>query len=202
MVYCVGLTGNIASGKTLVTQLFAQYDIDIFNADTVAKALTSQHQPAYQKIVEHFSPIILQANGELNRKALRDIIFSQPKERIWLEELLHPLIRKQLQTDISLSKSPYCLVEIPLLKDKKSYPYLNKILLVNADSETQISRVMRRDQCTKEQALAILAIQPDIQDRIKIADNVIDNNLGINELSHAVKILHHQYLEEAKRLAN
>lgn len=199
MTYCVGLTGNIASGKTLVSQLFAHYKITIFNADKVAKMLTNKNQSAYLKIVEHFGLSILLPDGELNRRQLREIIFSQPNEKKWLENLLHPLIRNELQNSIISSQSPYCIVEIPLLLDRETYPYINRILLVTASVGIQISRVMQRDLCTKEQAEAILATQPKMDQRIQIADDILNNDHGIDELRHEVKKLHHQYLVKAKK---
>ena len=181
MVYCIGLTGTIASGKTLVTKLFAAHGIEVFSADAVAKALTAKDQIAYQQIVEHFSPEILCEDGQLNRRMLRDIIFTMPSEKLWLEELLHPLIRKQLQEEISHAHGPYCIIEIPLLMDKKSYPYLQRILLIDSLPELQIERVIKRDNCTREQALAILTSQPNTSERLKIADDVIHNDGGIEE---------------------
>jgi len=196
MVYCVGLTGTVASGKSTVAELFSGLGITIINADTLARQLTAKNQPAYHKIIAHFGAKILDEEGELNRKRLRDIIFSNTEGRNWLEQLLHPLIRQRIKEQVSLCTSAYCMVEIPLLKDKKDYPYLNRILLVNAPIDMQIARLMQRDHCSKEHALAILSAQPHINQYLKNADDVLINDSGFKELKEAVSNLHLKYLKK------
>ena len=195
MVFAVGLTGNIASGKTTVAEIFSSFGIEVINADTVSRELTSLNTEAYKKIVNHYGTNIVLENNEINRRHLRDIIFSDSNERVWLENLLHPLIRNELARRVATCSSPYCIIEIPLLLDKTNYPYLNKILLITAPPEVQIARVMERDQCSKEQAEAILSTQPDIKLRIQNADNVINNNADLTSLRNSLKKLHNQYLE-------
>lgn len=196
MIFCVGLTGNIASGKTTVSQIFAKLGVNIINADTIAKDLTVINQPAYKEIITHFGSELMLENGQLNRRRLREIIFSNAEERKWLENLLHPLIRHKIKEQIDLCTQSYCIIEIPLLTDKKLYPYLNKILVVHASEEVQISRVMNRDHCSKEQAKAILSTQPDMRVRLNNADDVLLNDFGLNELNNAVTQLHNKYLKE------
>jgi dephospho-CoA kinase len=197
MVYCVGLTGNIASGKSTIAELFSELGIQVIYADKISKALTAKDQEAYKQILAHYGTEILNDDGTLNRRKLRSIIFSDAKERLWLEQLLHPLIRQKIKEQVGSCITPYCIIEIPLLIDKEKYPYINRILLVNAPLETQIARVIQRDQCTQEQALAILAAQPDLNLRLKEADDVLVNNLGFNELKITVNDLHHNYLQKA-----
>jgi dephospho-CoA kinase len=197
MVYSVGLTGGIASGKSTAAELFSELGVQVINADKISRELTAKDQTALNRIVAHYGHEILTETGELNRRALRDIIFSNPKERIWLEQLLHPLIRQKIQEQVEACTTAYCIVEIPLLIDKKLYPYLNRILLVKAPIETQISRVVQRDQCSREQALAILAAQPDMNLRLQNADDVLVNDLRVDELKTAVHNLHQKYLQFA-----
>lgn len=199
MIYSVGLTGNIASGKSTVAELFSSLGIKIINADQVSRELTVRNSTAYKEIINRFGTEVTLENGELNRRLLRDNIFANPEERAWLERLLHPLIRQRLEQQIQLCTTPYCVVEIPLLIDKKNYPYLNRILLVTAPLDIQIKRVMARDHCTEEQALAIISVQPDIGERIKYADDVIVNDSGLNELKAAVMSLHSKYMSELKQ---
>ena len=194
MAYCVGLTGGIASGKSTVAELFSELGMHVINADKISKELTAKNQTAYHEIVAHFGTGVLDTEGELNRKKLRDIIFTDPGERTWLEQLLHPPIRNTIKNAVDSCQTPYCIVEIPLLVDKKNYPYINKILLVTAKLQTQIKRLMQRDNCTKAQALAIVEAQPDMDLRIQNADDLIANDQGINELKASVKSLHHHYL--------
>lgn len=195
MVFCVGLTGGIASGKSTVAELFSELGIQVINADKISKELTAKDQTAYQQIVAHYGTEILNKNKELNRRALRTIIFSNPSQRTWLEQLLHPLIRQKIQEAVTTCTTPYCIVEIPLLIDKKIYSYIHRVLLVSAPVEIQIARVMHRDQCSKEQALAIVASQPDMELRLNNADDLLINDSGRSELQTAVLELHHQYLQ-------
>lgn len=197
MTYCVGLTGNIASGKSTVSNIFADLGIDIINADKIARGLSAQNGLAYASIIAHFGQSIVLKNQEIDRKKLRTIIFSNAAERLWLEELLHPLIRQQIESQIHTCSSAYCMIEIPLLLDKKHYPYLNKILAIIAPLDEQIIRVMARDHCSKEEALAILSTQPDTEQRTKIADDIIINDAGFDELKTEVSLLHQQYSLQA-----
>ncbi|WP_298625968.1 dephospho-CoA kinase [uncultured Legionella sp.] len=197
MIYCVGLTGNIASGKSTVANLFSELGIKIINADQVSRELTAPNTIAYKEIISHFGTKIILENGELNRRQLREHIFTNPDERVWLERLLHPLIRQELEQQIQLCTTPYCVVEIPLLIDKKNYPYLNRILLVTSSLDIQIKRVMMRDHCTKEQALAIISVQPNIRERLKCADDVLVNDSNQDELKEAVSELHFKYLNKS-----
>lgn len=195
MVFCVGLTGGIASGKSTVAELFFDLGIQIINADKISKELTAKDQLAYQEIVSRYSTEILDNDQELNRRGLRTIIFSDPKERHWLEQLLHPLIRQKIKETVAASATSYCMVEIPLLIEKKNYPFINRILLIDASDEIRITRIMHRDQCNKEQALAILTSQPNIKLRLKEADDLLINDLGYLELKTAVSKLHQKYLQ-------
>lgn len=197
MVYCVGLTGNIASGKTTVAKLFSDLGVEVINADLISRELSAPNEPVYKKILEHFGSNLVLENKELDRRALRAVVFSDRNARIWLENLLHPLIRSRLEERVSQCKSTYCIVEIPLLTDKKHYPYLNKILLVTAPEAIQIERVIARDNCTKEQATAVLAAQPDMKQRLKNADDVIINDMGLTKLKNVVSDLHYKYLNHA-----
>jgi dephospho-CoA kinase len=195
MVYCVGLTGNIASGKTKVAQLFSKLGIEVIHADKIAKELTQKNQPAYNKIVTHYSPKILKQDKTLDRTQLREIIFANAQEREWLEHLLHPLIRQEMEQRVDTCTAPYCKLEIPLLITKQAYPYINHILLVSVPRETQIKRLMRRDQCSKEQAEAILTVQPNNKMRLDNADEILVNDM--EDLFKAVNHLHYKYLQKS-----
>lgn len=196
MVYSVGLTGNIASGKSTVAKFFSELGVDVIDADRISRELTSKNTPYYQSILSHFGASVVLGNGDLDRRRLRDIVFSDNKERLWLENLLHPAIRKKIEDKIKACTSPYCLIEIPLLFNKKHYPYLQKVLLVTAPLESQLDRVIKRDNCSKEQALAILATQPSLKQRMEAADEVLNNESGLIELKAKVNELHKKYLEE------
>ncbi len=197
MVYCIGLTGNIASGKSSVASFFENLGIAIFSADFISKQLTQIGKEAYNEIINHFGSVVIQEDQQLNRKKLREIIFNNPNERFWLEQLLHPMIRKQLAQEVKLCCSPYCIVEIPLLQNKTHYPYIQRILLVTSSLDIQVERIMKRDQCTREQALAIISTQPSNEQRLNYADDVLINNEGLLQLKIKVEQLHLYYLQQA-----
>lgn len=195
MVYCVGLTGDIASGKTTVAKLFSQLGIEVIHADQISRELTKKDQPAYNEIIKHYGGEVIYEDKEINRNKLRNIIFSNKEERAWLEALLHPLIRQEIKNRVNASITPYCIVEIPLLITKQNYPYINRVLLVNASKEVQIERIQKRDHCTREQALAILLAQPHLNQRLENADDVIINNNHLEELEKLVNHLDQKYLD-------
>lgn len=197
MGYCVGLTGNIASGKSTVAGLFAEFGIEIISADGISRALTSKDQAATQQIIAHFGREVVLPSGELDRKHLRALIFANPEDKKWLEALLHPLVRLGIEQQITQVQSPYCLIEIPLLIDKQFYPYLNRILVVTSPIGLQISRVMERDQCTKMQALAVISRQVSLDAHLKEADDVLSNDADLDSLRQQVAMLHKDYLREA-----
>lgn len=198
MVYCIGLTGDIASGKSTVATLFSQLGIEVIQSDKISRELTQKDQSVYQKILERYGTKILNPDKELDRRQLRELIFSNSKEREWLEHLLHPLVRQEIKRRVSMSATPYCVVEIPLLITKKNYPYIDRVLLIAASIQTQIARIMERDQCSKEQAHTILSIQPKMSLRLKNANDVLINDSGIDELTTKVNNLHHNYLKLSK----
>lgn len=198
-MYCVGLTGNIASGKSTVASFFKERGIKVISADEIARKLTTPGQTALNKIENYFGNSVINNTGELNRAALREIIFTDPKQRLWLEKLLHPLIRQEIANEIRITNSPYCVIEIPLLNDRKSYPYLNRVLLVLAEREQQIERVMHRDKSTRKQALQILATQANNLNRREIADDIVVNDDSLTELEKKIENLHYQYLQFARQ---
>lgn len=196
-MYCVGLTGNIASGKSTVASLFKRHGIDVINADDVSRSVTKPGESALEKIVEHFGDAILD-NGHLNRRKLRTIIFNDANERHWLESLLHPIIREKIKEAVSSSKSPYCLVEIPLLPDRKDYPYIDRILYIEAPREVQIERLMKRDHSTRDEALAILNTQSHEDDHRRIADDVLINNGPLSDLKKEVNKRHAKFISQCR----
>ncbi len=194
-MFCIGLTGTIASGKSTVAARFAGLGIDVIDADEIARALVNRGKPALMQIINHFGDSVLASNGELNRRHLRELIMTHADERAWLEGLLHPLIREQIQHDIGHCISPYCLIEIPLLTDTSSYPYLNRVLLVLADTEQQIARLMARDHSSREQACALLATTcTDDTKRQAIADDLLVNDGSVKALLKKVDLLHAAYI--------
>jgi dephospho-CoA kinase len=197
-MYCIGLTGSIGSGKSTVAAQFAKLGIDIVSADHIARNLVQRDQPALQNIIQHFGTKVLTENGELDRRHLREIIAHNTLERMWLENLLHPLIRKEIEKTIQQCTSPYCIIEIPLLFDKTGYPYLNRILLVLAETELQIKRLMQRDHASRQHACAMLATTRNEEaKRLTIADDILTNDGTLDDLKKNVAHWHEIYLRNA-----
>lgn len=192
----IGLTGGIGSGKSTVANLFAERDVPIIDADVVAREVTQPGTPGFKSIVKHFGTEILQANGTLDRSQLRHIIFNDSKQRLWLENLLHPLIRDAMQEQIrNHYKAPYIIAVIPLLLEVEFYSFINRILVVDAPEAEQIDRVLERDKTNRDQVQAILKTQARREDRTSRAHDVIINDGKLADLIPQVDKLHAQYLQ-------
>lgn len=190
----IGLTGGIGSGKTTVAELFKLLGITVVDADEAARKVTIAEEPALDDIAQHFGETILNEDGTLDRKRLRSIIFKQPKERLWLENLLHPLIRDEMQKQVRLAQSPYCVVVIPLLTETQPHPLADRILVIDCSREMQIQRTRLRDEMTREEIEAILDTQANHHQRLAAADDIIINETDIDHLKEAVQYLHEKYL--------
>lgn len=185
MTLVLGLTGGICSGKSTVCEIFAKNQIPVIDADSIAKSLVAPGSPQLQKIAEHFGQDIL--NGDqLDRLKLRGIIFSDPKEKAWLESLLHPLIYQDIQQRIKQCSEPLCLIDIPLLAEsKQSYDnLLDEIIVIDCEKDTQIARLRERDKCSQVEALRIINSQASRERRLKIANQILDNSKDIQSLVH------------------
>jgi dephospho-CoA kinase len=194
----IGLTGGIGSGKSTVATLFAQLGITIIDADVVARDVVKPGEEAFIKIHHRFGDTIIDSNNHIDRKRLRDIIFTQPNERLWLEKLLHPLIINDMQRQIVHVQSLYCIVVIPLLIEAtQPNELVHRILVVDASENIQIQRTQQRDGYTINEIKAILAIQASRTQRLLLADDVIHNDGDIKELRQQVQHLHNKYLELA-----
>ena len=193
-MYCIGLTGTIASGKSLAMEYFKSQGIDTLNADVIARELTQKGSPALVDISQYFGKEFLTSNGDLDRRILRSHIVGHPEDRQWLEQLLHPMIRQHIEAAIAYCKSPYCVIEIPLLLDRTPYPYLNRVLLITSEPQQQIQRLMARDHCTEAEAKALLAHQETNNHRAALADDIILNTSSVDELHCKLGELHHHYM--------
>ena len=201
-MFVVGLTGGIGSGKSTVAGMFAALEIDLIDADVAAREVVAPGTPALAEIVEHFGPDILMADGSLDRRGLRRIIFHQKQEKHWLETLLHPLIRRWLTQQISHRRSAYCLLISPLLLETGQAEMVDRILVVDVSVETQIARTLARDGGEESTVRAIIAAQIGRNQRLEHGDDIIDNDLPLQTLRQRVETLHQHYLTLAKAKRN
>ncbi len=190
----VGLTGGIGSGKSTVSALFAKLGADIIDTDLIARDLVKPGTACLEKIMEHFGKSCVDKEGKLRRDVLRKKIFSNPAEKQWLENLLHPLIREQMRNRIQVSEAPYIIAVIPLLFETGPNDMLRQILVVDTDTQSQIQRVVARDTISEQQAQQIINSQVSRETRLQGADNVIDNTGGEDKLKAQVQKLHEKYL--------
>ena len=196
MPFVIGLTGGIASGKTTVANLFHDlYGIEIVDADIVAREVVEPGGEGLKAIEERYGSNILLADGTLNRAKLREYIFTSDEEKTWLNQLLHPMIRRKMRADMTKVSSPYALLVIPLMVENNLKNLTNRVLVVDVDEQTQRQRTMDRDQVPVEQVDSILAAQASRSQRLAIADDVIENNATNEELLPQITELHQKYLE-------
>ncbi|WP_150137442.1 dephospho-CoA kinase [Candidatus Enterovibrio escicola] len=194
MVFVIGLTGGIGSGKTTVSNMFGRHGITVIDADIIARQVVELGSIGLAVIVAKFGIQILGDNGELNRNALRKHIFSHPEDRNWLNALLHPQIKKEMILQIQQVSSPYCLLVIPLMIENRLQVLCNRVLVVDVSKETQIARTIHRDNTDETQVKEILARQATRTERLSFANDVIENEYSDQELRTRVETLHNKYL--------
>jgi dephospho-CoA kinase len=195
----IGLTGGIGSGKSEVSRRFEQLGIKVVDADVVARKVVNIGSNALSAISAHFGQDILSADGGLNRAELRSRIFENINERRWLENLLHPIMRTEIVTQLAQSKTPYTILSSPLLLETKQDELVNRVLVVDATEDMQIKRASARDTSNENQIRKIMATQISRAERCKKADDIIENHGDLNELDLAVKKLHTFYLQLAEQ---
>jgi dephospho-CoA kinase len=195
----IGLTGGIASGKSTAAKFFGALGIPILDSDQVARDVVEPGQPPLERLVERFGPKILTTDGHLDRPALRDIVFSDPKARADLEALTHPAIGAAMEARSAAAGGPYQILVIPLLVEKNLAAHVDRVLVVDCDEELQMRRLRDRDGSTPEQVQAILKAQAPRAARLKAADDVIHNDTDMSAVRAQVAALHARYLELAAR---
>ena len=195
----IGLTGGIGSGKSAAAARFEQaHGIHVVDADIKSRVVVEPGRPALQRIVDRFGDAVLQADGSLNRAALRERVFQHPEERRWLEQLLHPLIRDEIVADLASAESPYSLLVSPLLVESGQYQMTQRILVVDVPEALQIARTTARDQVPEQQVRAIMQAQAQREERLRHAHDVITNDRDLAALQAQVDALHQRYLNLAR----
>ena len=197
-IFTVVLTGGIASGKSTVSDLFAELGVPVVDTDLIARELVQPGEPALNAVVDAFGRECLDARGALDRGRMRSIVFADPEARRHLESILHPLIGAEVRRRLSALDAAYCIVVIPLYAESSAYGWIDRVLVVDVDETTQIARVMQRDGISRDLAQAMLTSQAGRQERLALADDVISNEGSIEALSAQVRELHKRYLGLAK----
>jgi dephospho-CoA kinase len=193
----VALTGGIASGKTTVAGLFAELGIPLIDTDLIAREVVEPGQPALAAIVRAFGPEVLDADGCLDRRRMRERIFADPAVKQRLEAILHPAIRAEMERQSRVAGGPYQILVIPLLAEGRRRDHVDRVLLVDVPEALQVERLVSRDGVSREQAQASLNAQATRAERLAIADDVIQNSGRVNELKQQVRALHEKYLQLA-----
>lgn len=199
-MYTVGLTGGIATGKSTVGNFIKKRNFPYIDADLLCHKMSKKNGILWKLYVDHFGDIILDEKEELNRKALRDIIFESEEEKKWLNETIHPFIKNSILEKMASfkGKSDILFVDIPLLFEKKWESYFDEIWLCDIDLKTQIKRVEKRDKVNKKQALSIINSQMPQEEKRKLANKIIKTNESFKILEEKVNILLEELLERIR----
>lgn len=197
--WVLGLTGGIGSGKSAVSDMFEQLGITVVDADIVAREVVAPGTEGLHAITAHFTDDVLNDDGSLNRAHLRHIIFADETKKTWLNNLLHPLIREKILSDLNIATSEYVVLVAPLLFENNLDQYCQHTLVVDVPVEVQLNRTVRRDNVSEQQAKSIIASQMKREDKLTRADDVLDNNRALKLVASDVQKLHSQYLIHAKK---
>lgn len=190
----IGLTGGIASGKSLVAEIFAELGVPIIDTDEVARQVSAPGQPALAEIEAEFGADILTPDGQLDRAALRDIVFRDDAKRRRLEAILHPRIGEMTLEALDAAGGPYQIVVVPLLVESDFGQHVDRILVVDADESKQRQRLRTRDRESLEQAERMIAAQSGRSQRLQAADDVVNNSGTRAATRQQVEALHEKYL--------
>jgi len=193
----IGLTGGIASGKSTVCKFFSNLSIPIIDADQISHDLTKINGLAYSEIIEFFGESITGKNGDIDRKKLGSIVFKSKRDKEKLESIIHPKVLDTIQTEIKSAEGEYKIIEVPLLIESGFQKFTDRILVVDCSIQTQMERLMKRDEITEEYTKNILSNQIDRETRLKFANEIVINekNNSLIKLEEEVKNIHNFYLD-------
>ncbi|WP_221800224.1 dephospho-CoA kinase [Oceanobacter mangrovi] len=197
MVWILGLTGGIGSGKTAASDYLQQQGIEVVDSDVIAREVVQAGQPALKQIQQQFGDEVLLANGELDRAWLRQRVFANPEERRLLEAITHPAIRQLTIERLNSARSPYVILASPLLFESGQYQLVNRSLVVDVPEEVQLLRASQRDGNSEEQIRRIMQSQLNRTDRLGKADDVVNNSRSLADLYQQLRQLHQTYLQLA-----
>jgi dephospho-CoA kinase len=196
--HVVAVTGGIASGKTAVTDALAAHGVPVFDADVAAREVIAPGTAGMAEIRAQFGDAVLDASGALDRAAMRRHVFAHPEARRQLEAIIHPRVRQRLRAQAESAQAPYVVLAIPLLAEvggRAAYPWIDRVVLVDAPDAVRIARLMQRDGVSRELAEQMLAAQASRAQRLAIADHVIDNSADLTALLQQAEALHVELLD-------
>lgn len=191
----IGLTGGIGSGKTAVSDMFRSLGVPVFDADVIAREIVEPGTPAYNQVIDLFGEKVVSDDGSLKRDLIRDIVFRDAELKRRLEEIIHPRVQKEMENRVKSCDYPYCILSIPLLFETNADDRVDRVLVIDAEEQLQLDRILKRDNLSVEQAHAIMSSQADRHSRLKAADDIIDNNGSPEATRKQVEEMHEKYLE-------
>ena len=194
----IGITGGIGSGKTAASDYLGSQGIAVVDADEVSRQVVEPGRPALEQIRAEFGDQVLQADGQLDRAALREIVFADPEQRRVLEGITHPAIAAEIRRQLEASDSPYTILVSPLLLETDQHELVDRVLLVDVPESVQVERTARRDEVPGDQVRHIMAAQMDRQERRRKADDIVLNDGSLADLHEQLDHLHDYYLELAR----
>ena len=194
----IGLTGGVASGKTTVAEMFSALGAGLVDTDSIAREVVKPGSPGLAAVERQFGDTIITATGELDRRRMRQIIFSDENARRMLERTLHPLIRARTLELVAASDAPYVIIAVPLLLETGFFRLVDRILVVDCPESQQIERLVQRDDVTESEARAMLAAQTDRKTRRAAASEIVDNSGSLDATRSQVEALHRLYLALAR----
>ena len=191
----IGLSGGIASGKTIVSDEFSSLGADIIDTDIIARELIFPGSETLDEIVSFFGEIVLLSDGDLDRKLMREIIFNEKDKKIALEKIMHPKIQNEVKLKIQSASGFYQIIVVPLLLQSPILNFIHRVLIIDCDEKLQIKRLIKRDNITEQLAKKIIRSQSKREERRSIADDIILNEGCIEEIKHQVKKLNDLYMK-------
>ncbi len=202
-MFIVGLTGGIASGKGLVARVFKDLGAHVIDADRIVHELLEPDQQAYQEVLDHFGKDIKLPHGEIDRRKLGDIVFNDAEQRAWLNKCLHPKVFAAYTAQVTniRNRTPEAIIvfDAALLIETGYYRNVDKVVVVYANPDQQIDRLLARDKFTREQALARIASQMPLAEKRRLADYVIDNTGSRENTERLTKAVFEQVRQESER---
>lgn len=195
-MFVLGVTGGIGSGKSAATDIFSSLGVKVVDADILSRVPVQKGESGLVEIEKRYGKKILLSSGELNRKKLREIIFEKEEEKIWLENLLHPLIADLISQELKSSSSIYTILASPLLFETKQSNHCNETLVIDVSEETQVLRTKTRDEVSEEQVRTIILSQINRSERLRLANHIIENEGSLDDLAKAVKELHQKLIAQ------